>query len=349
MDESNTSDTDSNSESQTALTWLQDNLVPGLEKGSLYDRESLGEELMRYIVENEAKRSLALDSLLPLLRASMLSAADIYRLVATYLLTVPALDRHNHRTALTTLVELPLHKDKKDPVDFETAGKLALEALERSLSTASLSPGTTSDTTNSVELLTLIKVLGYRPAMPVLAALSLNAQDTRIRAEAAGTLVALEDMVGHLWQNTPPDLLSNNLDRSLRLKEGFNDSDLNENERVQNIFNALKSCSVKEESDPLVAEILAILTSPSEKLRLAGCFSVAYMRPPCPVDSLVNKAIENLANIGLNGEKPAAAREAGSILSLLEQLYPNKTSRIETARIQANLSYLLRFNMGPES
>ncbi|MBI1270642.1 hypothetical protein GC174_09435 [bacterium] len=343
MDESNTSDTDSNSESQTTLTWLQNNLVPGLESGSLYDRESLGEELMLYIVENEAKRRLALDSLLPLLRAGMLPAADIYRLVATYLLTVPEFDRHNHRTALSTLIELPLHKDKKDPVDFEKAGKLALEALERSLSS------TTSDTTFSVELLTLIKVLGYRPAMPVLAALSLNSQNTRIQSEATGALVALEDMVGHLWQNTPPDLLSNNLDRSLRLKEGFNDTDLTENERVQNIFNALKSCSIKDESDPLVAEILPILTSPSEKLRLAGCFSLAHMQPPCPVDSLVNKAIENLANIGLNGEKPAAAREAGSILSLLEQLYPNKTSRLETARIKANLSYLLRFNMGPES
>ncbi len=343
MVDSNTSNTDSNTESKTALSWLQDNLVPGLERGSLYDKESLGEELLRYIVENDANRSLALDSLLPLLRADMLSAEDIYSLVATYLLTVPEFDRHNRRTALATLVELPLHKDKKDPVDFEKAGKLALETLERSLSS------TTSDTTISVELLTLIKVLGYRPAMPVLAALSLNSQDTRIRAEAAGALVALEDMVGHLWQNTPPDLLSNNLDRSLRLKGGFNDSDLNENELIQNIFNALKSCSVNDESDPLVAEILAILTNPSEKLRLAGCFSLAHMQPPCAVNSLVNKAIENLANIGLNGEKPAAAREAGSLLGLFEKLYPDKASRIETARIQANLSYLLRFNMGPES
>ncbi|MCB9470129.1 MAG: hypothetical protein H6677_17790 [Candidatus Obscuribacterales bacterium] len=345
MVDSNTSD----SESQIALTWLQENLEPGLEKSSLYDRESLDEELHRYIVENEVKRSLALESLLPLLRAGVLSATTIYRLTETYLLTVPDTDKQNRRAALATLVELPLHKDKEDPIDFEPAGKLALEALERSLSAESRFPGTAGDTSYSVDLLSLIKVLGYRPAMPILAALSLNEKDTRIRAEAASALVALEDMVGHLWQNTPPDLLSNNLDRSLRIKEGFNDPDLNENELVQNIFNALKSASIKDESDPLVEEVLAILKNPSEKLRLAGCLSVAEMSPSCPVASLVNKAIENLAQTGVNGEKPAAAREAGSILSLLEKLYPDKASRIETARIQANLSYLLRFNMGPDS
>lgn len=326
---------------QAAVAWIDSNLKPVLPENALQNSELLSDCLNQLISEETGERPLVCSSLIKLLDAQYTNPKTVFSFIETGLLHVHGLESESREHLIQSLLELPLHRaniglDLDNQVTRQDAGKLALEALESSLNTL-------EDSNQLMAKVKLIELTGYRPALPNIQAIVDKTANQELKQAASETLFVLKNSVRQCWEDTPADHTSTLEQRNDHIKEAMQDETLLEREVIQALYNATKDSDIKNDDDPRIKLLEKLLQHQSEIVRLAASYSVIQI---CRSSNYLFKdAIQNIADIGVNGANKGCCIEAGIILEEIALKSPEQGGLINQSREKANLEFLKRFKL----
>ena len=325
---------------QAAVAWVDSNLKSVLPDNALLNSAVFSDCINQLISEETKERPLVCSSLIKLLDAQYTDPKTIFSFIETGLLHVHGLESESREHLVKSLLELPLHTanislDLDKQVTRQDAGKLALEALEASLNTL-------EDSNQLISNMKLLELTGYRPALPNIQAIVDKTDNQELKQAARETLYILKDSVRQCWEDTPPDHTGTLEQRNDHIKEAVHDQALQDREIIQAVFNATKDSDIENPDDPRTDVLEKLLEHQSEIVRLAVSYAMIQITPPS--NNLFDKAIQIIADTGVNGVNKGCCIEAGIILEEIALNMPEHAAIINQSRERANLEFLKRFN-----
>ncbi|MBZ0188875.1 MAG: hypothetical protein K8F91_21710 [Candidatus Obscuribacterales bacterium] len=333
-------------ETNKIISWIEEHIPSLLPQGKLTDRQSIIAGVNQLSSTANQDRSLICQAMPGLIEANLIPPENAFDLIRTGLLYVYDLGenaRINLLLALSSALTHPhnAHQPLAKIVTGRMAGSLILESIELTLKASH-----SSNLKYLTSALEMLAFSSYPEALPTVQAIAERHKDKELSATARRAYLTLRDTVRIKWTDTYPDLTSTLEQRASLLKDALKNIDLNSDEKVQALFNSGKGTTIDSKSDPRLPIIEALLIEADEKLALAAAWLLCVTtktNQSVEMLSINRLAIGALADIGVNGHKEGACREASAILEEMERHLPSLKNDIDEARNKANARFLQRF------
>lgn len=328
--------------SLNAIKQVKERLSGIVPEKAFTDKEFMAKTVYKLITDENEHQSTICATLQYLLEANYLNPKQIYVAIESGLLHSADIDIKAKELLIESLLNLTLHElntslSLGERITRDDAGKLALQCLEKETNI-------NAENLQIIKTLDLIKIFGYKPAASIVKAIQDTSSSKQVKEIAQSTLYSLNNCLESTWTNTPVDHTSNLEQRYSELKDYLYDSELNESEYIQALFNATKDRAVENSNDPRY-EILSKLLDKNanyQRLRLATAFAI--LKTKDSEKDLVKASIESLTDIGVNSTDLDLNIEAANLLEFTQESYPGYKAMIKVSRDKANLEFIKKFN-----
>lgn len=146
-----------------------------------------------------------------------------------------------------------------------------------------------------------------------------------------------KETVTYIWQETICDVIANQKFQAKYLKDAFN-KDLPAIQLIRAIFNYTKGSPAKDNKDPRLPYLEFALHNENEAIRLAA--ARAIMQSSSELGQIWQEALKSIADIAVNSQIIENANDALTILTEIEQMYPQEADLITEAKEAANKNFI---------